>query len=112
MNQMIKKIGPDVVALLFLLCLSLAYFFVPVTQDLVLTGSDNTTGIGLGQEIARHQEKTGEVTRWTDAIFGGMPTYQITPNYGSRTALSWLRTIYELGLSGALMYVFILLTGF
>ena len=112
MNQLIKKIGPDVVALLFLLCLSLAYFFVPVTQDLVLTGSDNTTGIGLGQEIARHQEKTGEVTRWTNAIFGGMPTYQITPNYGSRTALSWLRTIYELGLSGALMYVFILLTGF
>ena len=112
MNRLFKQIGPDVAALLFFLLLSLAYFITPATQGLVLSGSDNTAGIGLGQEIAHHQEKTGEITRWTNAIFGGMPTFQITPTYSSRTALSWLRSAYELGLGGALMYVFILLTGF
>ncbi len=112
MNRLFKQIGPDIAALLFFLAVSLAYFLTPATQGLVLSGSDNTAGIGLGQEIARHQEKTGEITRWTNAIFGGMPTYQITPTYSSRTTLSWLRSIYELGMSGALMYVFILLTGF
>ncbi|MBQ8098985.1 MAG: YfhO family protein [Bacteroidaceae bacterium] len=112
MKAFYQKIWCDATAILFFLALSLAYFFVPVTQGMVLSGSDNSAGIGLGQEIARHQEATGEITRWTNAIFGGMPTFQIAPNYHSRSMLSLLRQIYELGLGGALMYVFILLLGF
>jgi sulfur relay (sulfurtransferase) DsrF/TusC family protein len=112
MKDLFKKIWPDVTAILLFLLLSLIYFVTPITQGLVLTGSDNTAGIGLGQEIARHQEKTGEMTRWTNAIFSGMPTYQIAPNYSSRSVLGALRSIYELGMTGAVMYVFILLLGF
>ena len=112
MKDLFKKIWPDVTAILLFLLLSLIYFITPITQGLVLAGSDNTTGIGLGQEIAHYQEKTGEMTRWTNAIFSGMPTYQIAPNYSSRTVLGALRTIYELGMTGAVMYVFILLLGF
>lgn len=112
MKDFLKKAWPDAAAVLFFLLLSLVYFFTPVSEGLVLSGNDNTGGIGAGQEIARHYEQTGEVTRWTDALFSGMPTYLIAPTYGSRSALNVLRSVYELGLGGALMYVFILLLGF
>lgn len=112
MKEFLKKAGPDIAAIVFFLLLSLVYFITPVSEGLVLSGNDNTGGIGAGQEIARHYEQTGEVTRWTNALFSGMPTYLIAPTYGSRSTLDVLRSIYELGLGGALMYVFILLLGF
>lgn len=111
-KELFSKVYADVIAIVLFLLLSLIYFVTPVTQGLVLSGSDNTTGIGLGQEIANYQEKTGETSRWTNAIFSGMPTFQIAPNYSSRSVLGSVRTIYELGLTGAVMYVFILLLGF
>lgn len=112
MKTLLKKAWPDAAAVLFFLLLSLVYFFNPVSQGLVLSGNDNTGGLGAVQEVAQHNEKTGEVSRWTNALFGGMPTYQLTPTYSSRSALDVMRSIYELGLNGALMYVFILLLGF
>ncbi len=112
MMTFLKKVSGDIYAILFFLCLSLTYFFTPATQGLVLSGDDNTGGIGAGQEIGSHLQKTGEVTRWTNSLFSGMPTYQISPSYGSRSLLDTFRNIYELGLGGAMMYVFILLLGF
>ena len=112
MNTFFKKIAGDLIAIVFFLALSLFYFFTPVTQGLVLSGNDNTGGIGAGQELTEFHERTGEMTRWTNSLFSGMPTYQISPTYGSRSLLDNLRTIYELGLSGAMMYVFIMLLGF
>lgn len=112
MKELFKKAWPDAAAVVFFLLLSLVYFFNPVSQGLVLSGNDNTGGLGAVQEVAQHHERTGEVSRWTNSLFSGMPTYQLTPTYGSRSTLDVMRSIYELGLSGALMYVFILLLGF
>lgn len=112
MKQILKQVWPEVAAVLFFILLSLVYFATPISQGLELTGHDNTAAIGAGKEIGDHFDKTGEVSRWTNNVFCGMPTYQIAPRYGSRSVLNDLRSIYELGLPHVVMYVFILLLGF
>lgn len=111
MKDFIKRIGPDVAAVLLFVALSVAYFFTPLTEGLELTGNDVTGGIGAGRERIEYAERTGHETRWTNSLFGGMPTYQIAPTYSSRKTLSALERVYELGLNGCVMYVFILLLG-
>lgn len=110
-NKLLKRAWPDVAAVLLFVLLSAAYFFTPLTQGLVLTGNDVTGGVGAGHERMEYLERTGHDTRWTNALFGGMPTYQIAPSYPSRSTLSSLLRVYELGLNDCVMYAFILLLG-
>ncbi len=112
MKQILKQVWPEVAAIVFFILLSFFYFATPISQGLVLTGEDNTAAVGAGHEIGEHFDRTGEVSRWTNALFGGMPTYQIAPRYGSRTLLNHIKNIYDLGLPHVVMYVFILLLGF
>lgn len=107
-----SKAWQDVAAIVLFVLIPLVYFFMPVTQGLMLTGHDNTGGIGSGREIAQYKEQTGETTRWTNALFGGMPTYQISPSYGTKSVLNVVRDITRLGMDGPVMYVFTLLIGF
>lgn len=111
MNQL-KRFLPDLAMVILFLCISLVYFFTPVSQGLVLDGHDNTGGVGAGREITEMVEKTGEVPRWTDAVFGGMPTYQLAPTYDSTTPMQFLRGVYGLGTTGVLAYLFLYLLGF
>ena len=107
-----KKIWPDAAAVVLFIVIGFVYFLSPVSDGLVLSGSDHTGAIGSGQELTQYHERTGEETRWTNALFSGMPTYQMSPSYGSRTTLDTMRSVYELGLPTVVMYVFILLVGF
>ena len=110
--QMLKKIWPDALAVVLFAAIGFVYFLTPVSQGMVLSGSDHTGAIGSGRELTEYHERTGEETRWTNSLFSGMPTYQMSPSYGSRSTLNALRNIYELGLPTVVMYVFILLLGF
>ncbi|MDD6783029.1 MAG: YfhO family protein [Prevotellaceae bacterium] len=110
--QLFKKIWPDVAAIIFFVAIGFIYFLTPVSEGMVLSGSDHTGAIGSNHELSLYHERTGEETRWTNSLFSGMPTYQMAPSYDSRTTLSALRSIYELGLPTVVMYVFILLLGF
>lgn len=111
-QRLLRRFGPDALAVILFIAISVAYFFTPLTQGLVLSGNDITGGVGAGHEAQQYYERTGEQTRWTDALFSGMPTYQISPTYKSRSLLSTLERVYELGLTDCVMYVFILLLGF
>lgn len=111
-RALLGRIWPDALAVILFILISVAYFFTPLTQGLVLSGNDITGGVGAGHEAQEYYQRTGHQTRWTDALFSGMPTYQISPSYKSRSVLSALERVYELGLTDCVMYVFILLTGF
>lgn len=111
-KSLLRRITPDAVAVVLFVLVSVAYFFTPITQGLVLSGNDITGGVGAGRERMEYLERTGNDTRWTNALFSGMPTYQISPSYKSRSVLSGLERVYELGLTDCAMYVFILLLGF
>lgn len=108
----IKKMIPDALAVVFFILVGLVYFYVPTTEGLVLTGHDHTGGSGSGAELQEYFERTGERTRWTNSQFGGMPTYQMSPSYGSTDTLKAIEHVYQLGLPTYVMYVFVMLLGF
>ena len=107
---------PDVLAVLFFVAVSVAYFLVPIRDGLVLTGHDHTGGVGSGAEMEQYKAThDGERTRWTNTLFCGMPTYQMSPSYSSTDTLSSLERVYQLGLPGLsayAAYVFMMLLGF
>lgn len=108
----IKKWIPDIVAVLLFVIISLAYFFPSDIEGRVLAGHDNIATVGAGQEAKEFHENTGKTTRWTNALFGGMPTYQIAPSYSSTEAINFAGKIYKLFLPNYVGLVFIMLLGF
>lgn len=110
--NILKKIWPDIAAIVLFIIIGFIYFFTPVSEGLVLSGADHTGAIGSNKELADYHTQTGGETRWTNSLFSGMPTWQMAPSYDSRSTLSTIRSIYELGLPTVIMYVFILLLGF
>lgn len=112
MKNIWKKALPDIVAILAFVIISFAYFFPADIEGRILTGSDNVGGIGAGIEATQYKQQTGHTTRWTNALFGGMPTYQISPSYGSTDLLSDAGSLYKLGLPQYVNLVFIMLLGF
>ncbi len=111
MNSL-KKFFPDVIAIVLFAIISFIYFCPAVTEGRILAQHDSIGGIGAGHEAAEFYKETGEPTRWTNALFGGMPTYQISPSYESTTALKWIQNVYHLFLPTYVWYVFVLLLGF
>ena len=78
----------------------------------VLQQHDIMQGVANGQEGMLHQQQTGEITRWTDALFGGMPTFQIRPSYVSNRWLNWVSKVYSLCFPEPVGWIFMMMLGF
>ena len=76
----IKKIIPHGLVMLMFVVLALAYFS-PVLQGKALFQSDIMQYIGMSKQQKDFKAQTGEETYWTNAAFGGMPTYQLGAKY-------------------------------
>lgn len=111
MNQL-KKLLPDIVAIVLFAIISVAYFFPAITEGRILAQHDAVAGIGAGREHQEYYEKHGKATRWTNSLFSGMPTYQLAPGYESSRTLSFVQEIYRLFLPTYAGYIFIMLLGF
>ena len=107
-----KKLIPDMVAIVIFAVISFVYFCPAVTEGRILSQHDSVAGIGAGQESKEYMERTGERTRWTNSIFGGMPTYQMSPSYESTDMLKGIENLYHLYLPTYVWYVFVMLLGF
>jgi hypothetical protein len=107
-----KKLLPDLIAVLVFILISFVYFFPADIEGRALFQHDTAAGIGSGQEIKEYREQTGEQSRWTNALFGGMPTYQISPSYNSSKPLNIAENIYHLYMPSYVYYVFIMFLGF
>lgn len=107
-----KKCLPDVLAVLLFAVLAFAYFFPADIGGRILYRHDASAGRGAGQEGIEYLQKTGERSRWTNALFGGMPTYQMAPSYHSTDNLTQAINAYHLWLPENVWYVFAYLLGF
>ena len=83
-------------ALAVIVAVSLAYFYPDAFDGNVLNQHDMTQGYALGHEVDQYRAETGHKSLWTNAVFGGMPTYQTSPYYASTRMFSWIGKVYGL----------------
>jgi len=107
-----KKIIPDIIAILIFAVISFVYFYPADIDGRILFQHDTTAGAAAGQEAKEYYERTGERTRWTNSMFSGMPTYQISPSYNSTDTLKKVSNVYELWFPEYVRLAFIMLLGF
>ena len=108
----LKQWLPEVLVVIIFVGISFAYFFPADIEGRILYRHDSSANRGAGQEAHEYNEQTGKVTRWTNALFGGMPTYQMAPSYNSTNVLSQGIDAYHLWLPENVWYVFAYLLGF
>ena len=108
----IKKALPDIIALIVLVLLAVGYFITPISDGMVLNQHDTLAGAGAVQEAKAFREATGNVTRWTNSSFGGMPTYQISPSYGSTNIVKQMQHLFDWYLPNPANLVLMMLIGF
>ena len=111
-NSILRRWLPDVLAVILFALLAFAYFYPADFEGRILYQHDTSAGVGAGQEGKEYYERTGERTRWTNALFSGMPTYQLAPSYNSTLTVSTVEKAYHLWLPDNVWYLFVYLLGF
>ena len=97
-------------SLVVIALISIAYFYPD--QGHALRQADTMQGAALGHECAQYAQQTGQTSRWTNSLFGGMPTFQISPSYESGKLTRWINTVYGLGLPEPANLVAMMMIGF
>lgn len=110
--KLLKNHLLDFIVVAIFAAVSFAYFYPADTQGRILFQHDSEASKGLGQETSAFKEKTGETSRWTGALFSGMPTYQSSPSYDSQKPLSTTMKAYHLWMPEYVWYIFVYLLGF
>ncbi|MCM1377951.1 MAG: YfhO family protein [Clostridium sp.] len=107
-----KNLIYSIMAALLLAVVAILFFAPDVFEGNTLQQHDTLQGIANGQEGKAFHETTGETTRWTDSLFGGMPNFQISPTYPANTMLQWVGTLFTLGLPAPAGLLFAMMFGF
>jgi hypothetical protein len=107
----LKTYVPYIAAIGIFIVISMGYFMPEIFQKKSLYQHDIVTGYSISQELAKFSRETGERSYWTNALFGGMPTYQISPAYPSSTTLYNIRSLSYLYIPYPANIIFLLLIG-
>lgn len=107
-----KKTLYSILAVAFLALTAFLFFCPDDIEGNVLQQHDIQQGIANGQEGKAFHEATGETTRWTNSLFGGMPNFQIAPSYPAGKAIGWIWNVYTLGLPSPANLLFAMMVGF
>lgn len=107
---MIQRVIPHLLALgiFFAIC---AAFFYPQLEGKMAQQGDIIQYRGMSQEVREYKEETGQTSLWTNAMFGGMPTYQINTVSEGNT-LKVLDNIGTLGMKPPIGRFFLAMLGF
>ena len=90
---------PYVVAIVAFVAVAMIYC-APALEGKVLVQGDVNNWKGAAQEARTFYEENGTRTWWTNSMFGGMPTYQITGSLPSGEVRNGMAKIAHLGLEG------------
>ena len=94
-----KKILPYAVAIVAFVAVAVMYC-APLLEGKVLMQGDVNNWKGAAQEARTFYEENGTRTWWTNSMFGGMPTYQITGSLPSGEVRNSMAKIAHLGMEG------------
>lgn len=101
------------VSLAFIALLSIAFFHPDASEGNQLRQHDMQQGAAIGQEVKAFLDENpgADEPRWTNSLFSGMPTFQISPSYPSDSLFSWITTLYGAGLPSPSNLLFMMMTG-
>ncbi|MDE6225820.1 MAG: hypothetical protein K2M25_06755, partial [Muribaculaceae bacterium] len=106
------KLVQMLIAVVVMAIISLSFFHPDAIEGNTLRQYDMLQGQAIGEETHNFLEQTGEKSWWTNSLFGGMPTFQISPTYSSNSLFNWISTIYGLGLPSPANLLFMMMFGF
>ena len=105
-----KKLSPHLIVILLFVGISFAYFS-PVLQGQRLDTPDVSNWRGMSKEVIDFRAATGEEALWTNAMFSGMPAYQISTKSNNNLIQYVVKTI-SLGIPRPANILFLYLLGF
>ena len=94
-----KKILPYAVAIVAFVAVAMIYC-APILEGKVLVQGDVNNWKGAAQEARTFYDENGTRTWWTNSMFGGMPTYQITGSLPSGEVRNGMAKVAHLGMEG------------
>lgn len=106
-----KNIAPYLVALVVFIGFAVLYCS-PILDGKVLQAGDVNNWKGAANEAREYYQQTGETSWWTNSMFGGMPTYQITGNLPSGHIRSAMEKVAHAGMAGDLLSIGLLFAYF
>lgn len=86
-------------------------YFSPVLQGKRIKQHDIDMYKGMSKEISDFREETGEQTLWTNSMFGGMPSWNISVTQNSNL-MTYINKILSVGFPHPVGAVFISMLGF
>lgn len=107
-----RSLWTTIGALAIMALVALIYFYPDDVEGNLLNQHDIRQGYANGQEAQAFTAASGETTRWTNALFGGMPTFQISPSYDSDSLFMWLNKLYGFGLPEPANLLMMMMLGF
>ncbi len=111
MTKKFKKWLPHICSIGLMLMLLCIYFY-PSLQGKVLTQSDVVSYIGMAHEANEYRANIGEEALWTNSMFSGMPTYQISLRHNSNL-LRYINRLFRMSIQGPIgLFLAILLASY
>ena len=107
-----RRVWGSLIAVAVMALIAVIYFYPDAVEGNVLRQHDMQQGAAIGQEAKAFYEATGETSRWTNSLFSGMPTFQISPSYPSSSLYSWINTEMGLGLPSPANILAMMMIGF
>ncbi|MDF2438598.1 MAG: hypothetical protein K0Q95_2974 [Bacteroidota bacterium] len=109
-NINVKSLVPVVTAIVIFIILTFGYL-TPLMKGKVIIQSDMVQNRGMAKEVVDHRDKYHEEALWTNSMFGGMPSYQISITYPNNLVTP-LRNAFMLWFPTPANMVFTYLLGF
>lgn len=106
----IDIIKPHLISIAIILALTIISL-LPLFQGKKMGGHDVMSHKGMSKEVRDFREATGEEALWTDRMFGGMPTFNISL-ISSGNWVKHFDKVFRLGLPVQASYLFLAMIGF
>ena len=107
-----NKILTFIAGIAVIAAVAFAFFYPDAMQGNELRQHDMQQGVANSHELLQHMEQTGEVSRWTNSLFSGMPTFQIKPTYTSSGLIGWVNKAMGLGFPSPSSLIAMMMVGF
>jgi len=110
MNKtVLTKFTPHIAAFLLFICISFMYFSA-IIEGKQMIGHDTESWVYMAKESLDYNATHKDVALWTNSMFGGMPTYQISMSQ-PYNALKFVDDVVRV-FPGAVYYLMLYLIGF